>query len=210
MWRQYRPLEPGEFIVAGVDTATGLGDYVAGQFISKTKRDVPLVLHSKQTMTACTMPLATTLEKIYDQTQVPPVVAIERNNGGTFELDRLAAANRSNKFNIFTMPEYGTTQNDSTNKLGWNTNTATRPQMLQDLKNAVDNKLLRIFDPQTITELFSFVVVTTTSSVKAQAEKGAHDDLIMSLAIAWQLYQMCNPPILDSDYQRPDFNKWAI
>jgi hypothetical protein len=65
--------------------------------------------------------------------------------------------------------------------------------MLEDLKNAIDNKLIRIYDKQTVNEMFAFIVVQTSSSWKAQAEKHAHDDLIMSLAIAWQLYQTEQP-----------------
>jgi hypothetical protein len=42
--------------------------------------------------------------------------------------------------------------------------------------------------------MFSFIVNQTSSSWKAQAESGAHDDLIMALAIAWQLYQSESPP----------------
>lgn len=209
MFRLYRELEQGEFIVVGVDTATGLGDYVTAQYLSKTKKDVPLVYRSKDTMTAFTLPLADSLEKIFEQTGVQPTVAIERNNGGVFELDRLAAINRLSKYTIYQMPEFGTTENEATNKLGWNTNTATRPQMLQDLKNAIDNRLIRVYDPQTISQLLSFVIVTTTSSVKAQAEKGAHDDDVMALAIAWQLYQQCTPPLTDLNAKN-DFSKYRI
>lgn len=192
MYRQFRPIAKGEFIVVGVDTATGLGDYVTAQFLSKTKLDVPLVYHSKNTMTEFTVSLATTLERIYDVTGIKPIVAIERNNGGVFELDRLAALNRLDKYIIFVMPQAGNVDNQQTKLLGWSTNTATRPQMLQDLKNGIDNSLIGIYDEATITELFSFIIVTSNSSMKAQAESGAHDDLIMALAIAWQLYQLCD------------------
>lgn len=41
--------------------------------------------------------------------------------------------------------------------------------------------------------MFSFVEVQTTTSWRAAAEKGAHDDLIMSLAGVWQLYQTEKP-----------------
>ena len=85
-------------------------------------------------------------------------------------------------------PQY--VQLDTIKKYGWDTNTATRPAMLSQLKEAIDKKLLRVYDKITIEEMYSFVVVRTTASVKAQAEAGMHDDLVMSLAIAWQLYQL--------------------
>lgn len=202
MFKQYRKIEKGEFVVVGVDTAAGGNDYTAAQFISKTKIDVPLVYHSRIITTEFTNQLAPVLERIFDETGVKPVVAYERNNGGAFEMDRLAAMNRLNKYELFRMPEYGKIMASETVKLGWDTNTATRPKMLQDLKNAIDNKVLRIYDRETINEMFSFVIIQTSSSWKAQAEKGANDDLVMALAIAWQLYQLAPLPFTERDQQR--------
>jgi hypothetical protein len=133
------------------------------------------------------------LNDIYDQTNQRPVIAYERNNGGVFEMERLASMNRDGKFKVFKMPTVGRTEAPESVRLGWDTNSATRPAMLQQLKDAIDKKVLRIYDKATIEEMFSFVEVKTSSSWKAQAEAGAHDDLIMSLAIAWQLYQMEKP-----------------
>lgn len=61
--------------------------------------------------------------------------------------------------------------------------------MLGQLKEAVDKRLIGIYDKQTVDELFSFIVSQTSSSWKAQAESGAHDDLVMALAGAWFIYQ---------------------
>lgn len=197
MWRQYRPFVKGEFIVVGVDTSTGLSDYSCAQFLSHTKLDVPLVYHSKILATEMTNAIFPTLEKIHDETGLPPLVAYERNNGGVFEIERLAALNRLHKFDLFKMPGYGNvdSKDQESVKWGWDTNTATRPKMLGDLKEAVDKRLIRIYDKPTIEELYSFVIVRTTSTEKAQAEQGAHDDLVMSLAIAWQLYQHGKVPV---------------
>jgi len=87
----------------------------------------------------------------------------------------------------------GQIEQSEAKRYGWTTSSSTRPKMLEDLKNAIDNKLIRIYDKQTVNEMFAFIVVQTSSSWKAQAEKHAHDDLIMSLAIAWQLYQTEQP-----------------
>jgi hypothetical protein len=198
-FRRYRQWEPGEFVVVGADTATGLGDYCTAQFLSKTKLDVPLVYHSKTIATEMTPQLHMELLNIKKMTGVRPVIAIERNNGGVFEVDRLAALNRTGDYIIYQMKaNVGLTdRTESGPRLGWDTNSATRPIMLQMLKEAVDKKLIRIYDKPTITEMFSFVIKTTTATVKAQAEAGAHDDLIMAMSIAWQLFQTENPPLQD-------------
>lgn len=196
MFRRYRKYEKGEFYVVGVDTSWGGTDYSTAQFLCKTKLDVPVVYHSKQLATEMTPQIHLELERIYDATGVKPVVAYERNNGGVAEIERLATLNRDGKYRIFIEKRgAGTTEAmEESVKLGWTTSSSTRPTMLSMLKEAVDNKLIRIYDKPTITEMFSFIVSQTSSSWKAQAESGAHDDLIMALAIAWQLYQSENPP----------------
>ena len=193
-WRQYRKPEAGEFFVVFADTSAGGLDYSACQFLSVTKIDVPIVYHSKKLATEMTNEIFPLLEKIFDITRVKPVVAYENNAGGIFELERLASLNRNGKYDIFMMPNVGREDNPEPVKLGWSTNSATRPRMLADLKDAIDHKVLKIYDKPTINELFSFIVNQTSSSWKAQAEQGAHDDLVMSLAGAWQLYQLADRP----------------
>lgn len=194
MLNKYREYINKEFIVCGVDTSAGGNDYSCAQFISNTLLDVPTVLYSKQSITFNTPILHTELEKIFDITGVSPVVAFERQNGGVFELERLASLNRLGKYRIYTMPTYGNTENTESKKIGWDTNSATRPKMLQDLKEAIDKKLIRLYHKQTVNELFTFII---GKNGKPQAEQNSHDDTVMALAIAWQLYQTEKPIYLN-------------
>jgi len=203
MLKTYRKIDRGEYILVSVDTAAGMGDYTAAQFLSKTRIDVPMVYHSKVTTSDYIPMLAETLNKIFDNTGVKPTVSLERNNGGAFLIDRLAGINYANKYEVFKNPTYGNINGSESTQYGWSTNTATRPKMLSELKDSVDKRTLGIYDKETIREMFSFILAQTSSSIKAQAEKGAHDDLVMSLAIAWQMYQICNSPI--SNYDGDDF-----
>lgn len=210
MFRQYREIEHGEFFVVFADTSAGMGDYCACQFLSKTKLDIPLVYHSPKLATEMTNEIYPVLNKISQVTGISPMVAYERNAGGVFEIERLATLNKDGLYDIFIMPTYGNFENTEAKKLGWDTNTATRPKMLQDFKEAIDNKLLRIYDKPTINEMFSFILSKTSSTVKAQAESGAHDDLVMSAAGAYQLFQMCHPPISTGQVVKNDFSNWRI
>lgn len=194
MYRQYRQFEKDEFIAVALDTCAGGGDFGAGQFLSTKKLDIPLVYHSQQTTESYLPLLCRTLEQIYDQTSIPPCIAIERANGGSFLIDRLASMNFNNKFDIFIMPTYGTTSEDKESKrLGWDTNSATRPVMLQDIQSAINNQTITIYDKPTVEEMFSFVEVMSGGSWRAQAEKGKHDDLVISLAIVWQIFKIAKP-----------------
>lgn len=207
-FRRYRKIEKGEFIIVFADTSAGMGDYCAVQFLSKTKLDIPMVYHSKLLATEMTNALHPVLEKISDVTGIKPIVAYERNNGGVFELERLSALNRLGKYRIYKMMTYGSIENPDVTKLGWDTNTATRPKMLADWKEAIDKHLVAIYDKPTIEEHFSFILSQTSTAVKAKAETNAHDDLVMSCAGAWQLYQTEEPHRLKADYKDfPDDTK---
>lgn len=196
MLRKYRELEKGEFIVIGVDTSWGGLDFSVAQFLSYHKLDVPLVYHKKALASEMTPVVHREAERIFDETGVPPVVAIERQNGGIAEIERLIRLNRLNKYKIYKQKQNLATKytTGDSPKYGWDTTSASRPVMLSHLKEAVDNHLITIYDRPTINEMFSFVEVQTASAWKAQAERGSHDDLVMALAIAWQLYQSEKPP----------------
>lgn len=191
MFYQYRDLLPGEFIVVGGDCSQGGNDYNVCQFVSKTMLDVPIVYRSQGVAAQMTGVLIPALERIYDRTGIKPVVALERNNGGASEMERLDTLNRNQKYSPYTMRSIGVTDRNETSKLGFDTTSATRPMMLGDLKKVIDEKAITIYDKATINELFSFVRIKG----KPQAEEGSHDDTIFALAIAWQLFQTERAPV---------------
>ena len=211
-YRIYRPLDEGEFIVAGYDLAMGGIDNSACVFISKTRQDVPIVYHENTIATVATNALLPMLKHIYEITQVKPVIAPERNAGGVFEIDRMLSSPYAPFFTMYqTKTGVGAMDAPDTNKYGWSTDSASRPKMLEELKNAIDQRLIAIYDEFLINEMFSFVVNKTNSSWKAQAEQNAHDDLVMALAIAWQLYQTEQKPVSQSTFvPQNNFNPWSL
>lgn len=194
MFTYYRALRRDEFILVFVDTAGEGSDYNAGQFLSKTAIDIPLVMHYKGSIVDVTPKLKVVLEWIAETTGIPPCVAYETNNGGGYELERLSRLNRNHKYTIYCQyklnPEGKLVKTD---KLGWNTNGATRPAMLAGVEELVNNRLVTIYDPGTINEMFSFVKHKTPSGWRAEAESGSFDDNILSLSGAWQMYQTEEP-----------------
>jgi len=190
-WRQYRKIEPREFFLIAGDCSQGGNDFNACQFMSKTKMDVPLIYHSRGVAAQMTRDIFPIIEKIYDLTGVKPTVALETANGGVSEMDTLNVLNKSGKYNLFTMPTMGRTESPESKTLGYVTSGGTRPILVGDLKDAIDAKVIRIYDKPTVNEFYSFI---KNKVGKPEAEQGMHDDLVMSLAISWQMYQTCNPP----------------
>lgn len=190
MLRLFREPEHGEFFVVAVDCAQGGIDSNFGQFISKSRADVPLVFEKHCVAADMTPIIHQTLEWLYDRTGVQPVVAFERNMGGASEMSRLQKLNRQGKYRIYQKRSFGDIGGEKpTEHLGFDTNAQTRPQILGNLKQAIDNQLVRLYDKTTIDELCKFIV---NRKGRAEAAANCHDDAVMSLAIAWQLYQTEN------------------
>ena len=190
MISQYRELEDGEFLVAGGDCAQGGIDDNIVQFMSKDRQDVPIVLEMSGVAAGMTPVLHKLLEYVYDKTQVQPVIALERNMGGASEMERLRRMNMLNKYKLYHAKNIGTNEGETTtNKLGFSTTSLTRPKMLGDLKEVIDTQLITLYDKKTVEELGTFIV---NRNGKPEAAPNTHDDRVMSLAIAYQLYQTEN------------------
>lgn len=195
MFRLYRQPERGEFFVVAIDCAQGGIDANFGQFLSKSKVDVPLVFEKNCVAAEMTPLIHEALEWLYALTGVEPVVAFERQMGGISALSQLQTLNRYGHYRLYQRRKLGTVEGEiMTDILGWDTNPQTRPQMLGDLKQAIDNRLIRLYDKTTINELGKFIV---NKKGRAEAASNCHDDAVMSLAIAWQLYQTEMAPIAD-------------
>ena len=190
MFTLYRKLRSGQFFVVFVDTAGEGSDYNAGHFLSKDSLDIPLVLHYEGSIVDVTPKLKAVLDWVFEETGVRPVIAYETNNGGGYELERLNRLNREQKFTIYCQYKLGSGgQLERTDKMGWNTNTATRPAMISGVEDLINNNLVTIYHTPTVNEMFSFVKKLKPGGWKAEAESGSTDDLILSLAGVWQLYQ---------------------
>jgi len=189
MLRLYRRPRAGEFFVVFGDCAQGGSDSNMVQFLSKSNIDVPLVLQVNDVAASMTPILHQTLEWLYDQTKVKPVVALERNNGGASEMERLRLMNRSDKYRLYFMKRDGVT----TDKLGWVTDMISRPTMIGDWKVAFDSTQVKIYDEVTIDQHRTFI---SNKRDRPEAAPNTHDDAVISMAGAWQLYQTENPPVV--------------
>lgn len=192
MFRQYRKLEKGEFIVAGGDCSQGGEDSNCCQFYSKSRRDVPLHYHKQGVAATMTTEVIPVLEKIYDATGIKPIVGFERQNGGASEMERLRNLNRDQKYLLYVMPDVGKTEEGETVNLGYNTSESTRPTVVGDLKNLIDLKGIKVFDEETIQQLFWFII---GRNGKPQAMRGKHDDCVIALGIALQIALTTQQPL---------------
>ena len=190
MFRLYRPLVKGEFFVVFGDTAQGGSDDNFLQCMSKTQGDVPLVMQKKGMAAEATPFIRDALSYIYKQTGVKPVICLERNNGGSSAMYDLYTANVRGEYTIYYMRD---ADGKPTDKMGWDTNTLTRPKMLGEYLTAFNARLIRLYDKATIEQHQTFIV---NKNGKPEAAPNTHDDAVMSMAGVWQLYQTEQPPMI--------------
>lgn len=195
MFKLYRPLNKGEFIVVGGDTAQGGIDANYTQFMSKTQSDIPLVMKKQGVAADATVHIRDALRWVYQQTGVKPVVALERQNGGSSEMKRLYDSSEGSYTVYYGYRENGERKTDP----GWDTNQASRALMLGDWLRAFNNGLIRIYDEDTIEQHQTF---TVNKRGKPEAEPNTHDDAVMSCAIAYQVFLTENPPPVFQDTRR--------
>lgn len=179
----FRQPEAGEPFVIGADPAEG-GDNSTFVVISKKLADVVMIGKSKEESSQLGHTLNHVGKWFQKQTGIYPTIAVERNVGAA----AIYVLKELNYPNLFKMPSSftGTTDEDS-EQYGWITSVSTRPKMLDDLALAVRQKAITIPSKEVVDELFTFIRHEKTG--KPQADVGCTDDLVMALAIAWQLYQ---------------------
>ena len=209
MFKQFRPLEIGEFIIAGGDCSQGGDDFNVTQFFSKDKLDVPLIYRAKSVANSMTTAIQPVLENIATFTGIKPMVALERNMGGASEMERLSILNRDNYYELFLMPQLGTEDkiNVETKKLGFNTNTLSRPILVGSLKEIIDIHGIGIYDEDTINELATFI---NNNQGKPEASKGAHDDCVIALAISWFVSNRSVKRSLSQPITNYNNKKWRL
>jgi hypothetical protein len=102
-------------------------------------------------------------------------VICERNTIGNNLIDWL--------YNVY---EYENLWADDKDDLGFQVTAKNRDSILAELEEALRTELLKINSTRTCDELTTFII---TEGGRAAAERGHHDDLVMSLALAVHAYK---------------------
>lgn len=169
------PFENHKYILS-VDPAKDGRDYFALHMIDVTKFPFKQVASGRLQIDYLLMP-----NFLYDFANSYNIAftIIENNEGAgqsiadtlkrDFEYENLYYDRSGNKFKTYP---------------GFRTTPKSRAQLLETLKLLIENKKLEIYDADTILELQRFILVKK----KFQAEEGFHDDLVMSLAIGFCLF----------------------
>lgn len=103
------------------------------------------------------------------------LLAVENNNTGESVLNTLANTCKYPLLYFWRKGDYG-----------WNTNTATRPVMISDFKEAIRDQLFPIYCRRLYMECQTFI----DNDGKPEADTNCNDDCIMAYSIALQVRQV--------------------
>lgn len=110
------------------------------------------------------------------------IIAVERNNHGHTTLASL----KHIYDNIYTQKSKDKVTEKDTKKLGWLTTMASKPKMLYELSDAINEKQLKIHSKALLQE-FRTYDKEDLSQVRFDSEQTKHWDLLIAMAICWQM-----------------------
>lgn len=168
----YAPPERGVPYVIGADTAGDGSDWFVAQVLdNRTGEQVCVMrMHADEDLFAKQL---YALGTWYNEA----LIAVETNLS-TYPVMELERLRYRNQYVRETMDDYTHTPRRA---FGFRTDTKTRPVIIAELIKAARDDITMISDQDTLTEMLTFV---RNEDYRPEAEAGAHDDCIMSLAIA--------------------------
>jgi hypothetical protein len=96
-------------------------------------------------------------------------------------------------------------------ELGWETTSASKYTILNDLRTAVEDGLLVIQDVRILTEMKSFTHTDADDLGRARVGHFTnHFDLLMACAIAWEMRKYAKTKVVGTDYQQPDYEPTSL
>jgi hypothetical protein len=174
VWK--RP-QPQATYVVGADVGEGLadGDPSCAVVLERTSGEQVAELHG-QVPPDRFGHLLDGLARWYNRA----LLAVERNNHGHSTLNTLR--NVCHYPRLYYHMRYDARAGMQPT-LGWPTDQATKPILVDDLAAAISQGVVVIHSAGVVDECMTFV---TTESGSQEAEEGKHDDRVMALGIAWQ------------------------
>lgn len=159
--------------VCGADTAEGTGgDYSVGVMIDINTKEVVAKIKGHWKPHEFAHRLKDLCLKYKSSENGFPELAVERNNHGHAVL--LELSEHIGYANLYQHTD---------EKLGWRTDSITRPIMINAFINALENKYIKVQDMDILNECLTLINVNG----KIEAADNKHDDCVIATAIAIQM-----------------------
>lgn len=185
-WKFFEDYNPTHRYGLGADVAEGIGadhsTIVIIDFSHKLHHtNVPKVVATYKSNQIDPIELAFEIRNGADR-YGQCIVAPERNNHGYATVGKL----KEIYHNVYKERVRGRESNKELDRYGWHTSAASKPEIIYQLKVAVQEGDIIIPDKAILSELRSYGR-SDMKRMKADPEQTNHFDLLMALAIAWEM-----------------------
>ena len=109
------------------------------------------------------------------------LLCVESNSMGVATLQKLESMDY---VNLYRQTKIANVSKDEGTRLGFRTTSATKPAIIGNLKNLIENEEVNIPSNIMIQELKDYI---STGTGKTEASPGTHDDTVMALAMACEV-----------------------
>lgn len=208
-WIYYADYKPGHRYAMAVDPSEGIGrdnavcvvwDFDARDENGYVKPSIVAIYVDNHTTPDALAHVAKDCAVRYGNC----LIAVERNNHGHTTLAIL----KSIYYNLYKERKTDGGSDVETDRLGWHTNSASKPKMLYDLRTAILEKTIEIPDEFLKTELRSYPA-EEVSNVKRD-EDDTHWDRVVAAAIGFQMKDFASKSGLIIVPGEDDFNKFDL
>jgi len=172
------PSFDGKFLVAA-DVALGVGQDSSVAVVMDSERNICAIYRDNRIDPTKFGDLLFYLGRYYNNA----LVAVESNSIGVATIARLSQMKYRN---IYYQTDIQKLINEVGKRPGFRTTSVTRPAIIGLLKNAIKERDVKIPDAEIIQELKEFVI---SNNGKAEALPGCHDDTVIAMAIALEVYR---------------------
>ena len=159
--------------VIGADVSLGVGQDYSAAVVMNTKYEVVAHYRNNRIDPAQWGELLFYLGRYYNNA----FLAVESNSMGIATLQKL---DHMEYVNLYRQTKVANVSNEEGERLGFRTTSATKPAIIGNLKNLIENEEIMIPSPQMIQELKDYVA---TDTGKTEAAPGCYDDSVIALAI---------------------------
>lgn len=180
-WTYYKDYRPGHHYGLGCDVSEGIGrDSSTIIILDFTNSEVVAVYKSS----VISPDLLAYEIRNGAERYGNPIVAVERNNHGYATLVKLKEIYPAS--HIFKETAVDKVLDTKGERLGWHTNLASKPRILFELKSAIEDNLLKIYDRGLLIEMKVYDK-GELNVLKSDEDTTNHFDLLMALAIAFEM-----------------------
>jgi len=175
----FREHRHDEKFVIGADVALGIGQDRSSATIMDSEREVVATFVSDRIDPTRFGELLYYLGRMYNHA----LLVVESNSIGVATLAKL----KQMKYpNLYYQTNLAKLDDEEGERPGFKTTVSTKPAIISNLKNAIKERDIRLYDAEVIDELKSYIM---TESGKMEAMPGSYDDQVMSLAICLEGYR---------------------